>query len=62
MAKIAFDDKYSDEMFEKWINIFYKRFYSNQFKRSASPDGVKATGVSLSQRGDWIMPSDAVLE
>ena len=62
MARIAFGDKYAEGLIENWIKIFYKRFFANQFKRSASPDGVKATGVSLSQRGDWIMPSDAVLE
>ena len=62
MAKIAFGERYGEDLIEGWVKIFYKRFYANQFKRSASPDGVKATGVSLSQRGDWIMPSDAVLE
>lgn len=62
MAKTAFDGIYTEEMLDKWFDIFFKRFYSNQFKRSAGPDGVKASCMSLSQRGDWHMPSDAVFE
>ncbi len=62
MAKNAFEGVYSEEMLDKWFDIFYRRFYSNQFKRSASPDGVKASAISLSQRGAWNMPSDAELE
>ncbi|MDO4744345.1 MAG: NAD(+) synthase [Clostridia bacterium] len=62
MAKQAFCDAYSDELLEKWFDIFYRRFFANQFKRSASPDGVKAGSISLSPRGDWKMPSDAVYE
>lgn len=62
MAKQAFCDAHSDELLEKWFDIFYRRFFANQFKRSASPDGVKAGSISLSPRGDWKMPSDAVYE
>jgi NAD+ synthase (glutamine-hydrolysing) len=62
MAKQAFCDIYGEELLEKWFDIFYRRFFANQFKRSASPDGVKAGNISLSQRGDWKMPSDAVYE
>ncbi len=62
MAKTAFDGIYNEEMLDKWFDIFFKRFYQNQFKRSACPDGVKSSSVSLSQRGDWRMPSDAVFE
>ncbi len=62
MAKFAFDGIYNEEQLTTWLEIFYKRFYSNQFKRSASPDGVKASAISLSQRGAWHMPSDAEIE
>ena len=62
MAKTAFGDTFDEELLEKWFDIFFKRFFSNQFKRSASPDGVKAGKISLSPRGDWKMPSDAVYE
>ncbi len=62
MAKAAFEGVYEEEQLVKWFDIFFKRFYSNQFKRSACPDGVKAGSVSLSQRGAWHMPSDAELE
>lgn len=43
----------------KWMNIFYRRFFSQQFKRSCLPDGPKVGSVSLSPRSDWRMPSDA---
>ena len=43
---------------ERALDTFYKRFFSNQFKRSCLPDGVKIGSVSLSPRGDWRMPSD----
>ncbi len=59
MAKNAFEGLYAEKQLEVWFDIFYKRFYQNQFKRSASPDGVRASAISLSQRGAWIMPSDA---
>jgi NAD+ synthase (glutamine-hydrolysing) len=53
---------FSKDKIDKWIEVFYRRFYSQQFKRSCLPDGVKIGSVGLSPRGDWIMPSDAVLE
>ena len=60
LAKIAFKDKYSEETILKWLKNFYWRFFSQQFKRSCLPDGPKVGSVSLSPRGDWRMPSDAV--
>lgn len=59
LAKIAFKDTYSDEIILKWLRTFYKRFFSQQFKRSCMPDGVKVGSICLSPRGDWRMPSDA---
>ena len=50
---------YSDEVILKWLRSFYKRFFSQQFKRSCMPDGAKVGTVNLSPRGDWRMPSDA---
>lgn len=55
----TFRDKYIPSTIIKWLRTFVKRFYSQQFKRSAVPDGVKVSPVSLSPRGDWRMPSDA---
>lgn len=59
VAKIAFCNKFSDEVLYKWLVNFYKRFFAQQFKRSCLPDGVKIGSVSLSPRGDFRMPSDA---
>lgn len=61
MAIKAFDGKYSEEVIVKWLKVFYKRFFSQQFKRSCLPDGVKVGSIALSPRGDWRMPSDAVV-
>jgi len=58
MAKQAFEGKYSDDIIEKWLKAFLKRFFSQQFKRSCMPDGPKVGTISLSPRGDWRMPSD----
>lgn len=60
MAKKAFAGEYDDVTIEKWLRIFLRRFYSQQFKRSCLPDGPKVGSVCLSPRGDWRMPSDAV--
>ncbi len=60
-AKVAFDGIYSENEIKKWITSFYKRFFSQQFKRSSMPDGIKISGVSLSPKADWRMPSDASL-
>ncbi|MDI3481324.1 MAG: hypothetical protein PWQ97_979 [Tepidanaerobacteraceae bacterium] len=59
LATIAFRDKYDPEVIKKWLKNFYTRFFSQQFKRSALPDGPKVGSISLSPRGDWRMPSDA---
>lgn len=62
LAKYAFDKDYDNENIIKWMNVFYRRFFSQQFKRSCVPDGPKVGTVSLSPRGDWRMPSDASAE
>ncbi len=59
MAKIAFSDDFSPEVILKWLKTFYRRFFSQQFKRSCLPDGIKIGSICLSPRGDWRMPSDA---
>ncbi|AKN33557.1 NAD synthetase [Clostridium carboxidivorans P7] len=59
LAKEAFKDDYDNEIIEKWFEKFIKRFFTQQFKRSAIPDGPKVGTVSLSPRGDFRMPSDA---
>lgn len=59
LAKKAFEKKYENEIILKWLKNFYKRFFSQQFKRSCMPDGAKVGSVCLSPRGDWRMPSDA---
>ena len=58
MALQAFEDKYSEEEIIKWLNVFMRRFFMQQFKRSCMPDGPKVVSVSLSPRGDLRMPSD----
>lgn len=58
MADIVFKDKYSTETIKKWLRVFIKRFFTQQFKRSCLPDGPKVGTISLSPRGDWRMPSD----
>jgi len=60
LAVVAFDGSYTAEEIDKWQKTFYRRFFSQQFKRSCLPDGPKIGSVSLSPRGDWRMPSDAV--
>lgn len=60
VAKRTFDGVYSKETVYKWLEIFLRRFFNQQFKRSCMPDGVKVGSVSLSPRGDWRMPSDAI--
>lgn len=59
LAEVAFEGIYNREIIKKWLKSFYKRFFSQQFKRSCLPDGPKVGSVSLSPRGDWRMPSDA---
>ncbi len=59
LASLAFEDEYETEMIEQCLNVFMKRFFTQQFKRSCLPDGPKVVQVSLSPRGDLRMPSDA---
>lgn len=62
MAQQAFTNKYSHEEILKWLKIFYKRFFSQQFKRSCIPDSPKVGSVNLSPRSTWRMPSDALVK
>lgn len=59
LAQIAFEGSYDSETIKRWLKIFYRRFFTQQFKRSCMPDGPKVVPVSLSPRADWRMPSDA---
>ena len=59
LACRAFAGDFDGETIKKWLKTFYRRFFTQQFKRSCLPDGVKVGSVSLSPRGDWRMPSDA---
>lgn len=59
MARIAFEGEYEDSVIYKWLNTFYRRFFSQQFKRNCLPDGPKVGSVAVSPRGDLRMPSDA---
>jgi len=59
LARHAFKGSYKDEDILKWLKVFYKRFISQQYKRSCLPDGPKVGSVSVSPRGDLRMPSDA---
>jgi NAD+ synthase (glutamine-hydrolysing) len=61
LAQQAFENVPIDEI-KKWMKVFYRRFFSQQFKRSCQPDGPKVGSVNLSPRGDWRMPSDASAE
>ncbi|NLN46059.1 MAG: NAD(+) synthase [Clostridiaceae bacterium] len=62
IARIAFADKYDAAAIRRVLELFYRRFFSQQFKRSCLPDGPKVGSVTLSPRGDWRMPSDAVAQ
>lgn len=59
IAKKTFGNYHSEDKIKDWLILFYRRFFSQQFKRSCIPDGPKVGSVSLSPRGDWRMPSDA---
>ena len=59
LACRAFEGDFDRETIKKWLKIFYHRFFTQQFKRSCMPDGVKVGSVAFSPRGDWRMPSDA---
>ena len=59
LAKHAFGKKFTAVVIKKWLLVFFRRFFAQQFKRSCLPDGPKVGTVGLSPRGDWRMPSDA---
>ena len=59
LATIAFEGRFDEATIVKWLKVFFRRFFSQQFKRSAMPDGPKVGAVGLSPRGDLHMPSDA---
>lgn len=59
LAQKAFKEDYEKEEILKWLKVFYRRFFSQQFKRSCIPDGPKVGSINLSPRGDWRMASDA---
>ena len=59
LALVAFEGVYPPPVVDKWLEIFLRRFFQQQFKRSCLPDGPKVGSVTLSPRGDWRMPSDA---
>ncbi|MBB5021259.1 NAD(+) synthase [Desulfurispira natronophila] len=59
LARQAFADRYDGETIERWHQMFVRRFFTQQFKRSCIPDGPKVGTIALSPRGDWRMPSDA---
>ena len=59
LAQIAFDKKYDKTTIKKWLELFIKRFFTQQFKRETMPDGPKVGVISLNPRADWRMPSDA---
>lgn len=62
LAKHTFQDSFSDSEIKKWLKVFIRRFFTQQFKRNCIPDGVKVGSISLSPRGDLRMPSDASYE
>ena len=59
LACRAFQEDFDAETIKKWLKVFYRRFFTQQFKRNCAPDGAKAGPLSFSPRGDWQMPSDA---
>lgn len=58
MQKYVFSDEYDDITIKKWLKVFFSRFFTQQFKRSCSPEGIRVGEISLSPRGDWKMTSD----
>ena len=62
IAEQSFAGSYEKNVIKKWLEVFIKRFFSQQFKRSCLPDGPKVGSVTLSPRGDWRMPSDACVK
>jgi len=62
LASIAFNTKYDEDTLTQWLNVFLRRFFTQQFKRSCMPDGPKVGTISLSPRADWKMASDVDFE
>ena len=62
LANLAFAGQYQPDVIDRWLKVFIRRFFAQQFKRSCLPDGPKVGSVALSPRGDWRMPSDAVAD
>ncbi len=62
LGSIAFKDRYDSSTIKKWLILFLRRFFTQQFKRSCMPDGPKVGTINLSPRADWRMPSDAEFE
>ncbi len=62
LAGLAFEGKYNEDTITKWLKVFLRRFFTQQFKRSCMPDGPKVGTISLSPRADWRMASDADVE
>jgi NAD+ synthase (glutamine-hydrolysing) len=60
LAEHAFAGRYDTATLRRWLTVFLQRFFAQQWKRSVMPDGPKVGSVSLSPRGDWRMPSDAL--
>ena len=60
LAQVAFGDSYTNKEIKHWLGVFFRRFFAQQYKRNAMPDGPKVLSISLSPRGEWRMPSDAV--
>jgi NAD+ synthase (glutamine-hydrolysing) len=58
LANHTFSDKYDEQTIKKWLSIFVKRFFTQQFKRDVVPNGPKVGTISLNPRADWRMPSD----
>jgi NAD+ synthase (glutamine-hydrolysing) len=59
LAVLAFEDDYQPEEIQRWLRVFFQRFFTQQFKRTVLPPGPKVGSVSLSPRGDWRMPDEA---
>jgi len=59
IAVSTFEGDYDEQTIKKWLGVFFRRFFNQQFKRSCLPDGPKVGSISISPRGDWRMPSDA---
>jgi len=62
LASLAFGGKYSKDEIKRWLELFLRRFFTQQFKRSCMPDGPKVGTISLSPRADWRMPSDSLVD